>query len=224
MTLPPRPILLRILLPAVALGLVYTLMVGLPGERELGTIQQSLHTLEARVPTPAQQQTAKTQFAQTRAHVADLTARDTLLTRELQEPAERIRHSRGIMPTQAAAPEVVRQLTRRMSGRHLVVVEEGPVESAASVPLPIYFSPPRFSEVPRGRNSAPPVRPTSTRAPRPDLVPKLWRIEFVGRYADTLGFLRILESDDLAATPAGLSMAPTVDDSPLRRWTLLIWI
>jgi hypothetical protein len=54
--------------------------------------------------------------------------------------------------------------------------------------------------------------------------PQLWRIRFQGRYTDVVAALTELEEQCPLAVPVQLSMTEATVDSPVRNWTMLLWL
>ena len=193
-----RQTVLKLILPALALGILYIYGFGRPLNQKIQSLKDSIAAAEKSAPKPV----AEAQL------LAKLTAarQDIARLKESQKP--------GVDPAKGGTAQFDRaeygkRLSAALEKHHLVLLEESAEPSPG--PLPPGLAP--------ATAKAPPG------APEPPRVEGGARsIRFTGRYMDVLAALQELDEPGHRALPLRVSMAREETGYKALVWTLVIWL
>jgi hypothetical protein len=198
-----RDVVLRMLLPALAIAVLY--FFAFNEHAQLIAANEILEGAKAAAVSPQEIAPVRESLAKLNAEQAEMKQKKLAM----DERWTRLTTLRSNTPAQRAS--ALRQLTKMLWDRGLVPYEEAPEAGGSGQgQLPGSFDDviKKISTTPNG--SAPPQA-------------RLWRIRFYGRYSDVAATLSLLGDTELALVPVGLTMSEAHPDTDWRMWTLLLW-
>ena len=213
-----RETLVRVLLPAMAVGAVYAALWLGPALRREGEAQRKLEEAQRSAPTAAQLAQAAATQAQASKQVAQLEEEAERLRAGLLAPATAL----GVPGRRAATIEA---LVRAGAARGLRVIEESVVaqERAPAFLLPLSRDRVMPRAVARGEVRGE-VRGREGSPSQGVREPKLWRVVVAGRYADVAGFLEDVGASGAPVMPWSVSLEEAPADGGAGRWTIWLWV
>lgn len=197
-----RDKLLALILPGLATAVLYVMIAGKSAEEALATAQKELVAARASTVLPAQIDAERETQIKLSAETMSHKDQQKRFEQRLVELANQV--GKG-----ASRAEKVERLSRILKRHGLAMVEESPEDdSSGSTKLPPSLSKVNKRITAKGENEQ--VR--------------LWRVHFVGPYADALAALQEVAEIDSLGVPLSLEMRETDATTRVRSWTLLIWI
>lgn len=200
-----RQTVLRILLPAMAIGALYIWAIGGPKNKETVAAEKKLDRLAKQVGEDGELILVERQLKRVKDREQTLGQDERLVVKEtMVRPA-----------LESTLPEVVRELTALITKHDLIITQDGKPDRTIGATLPEYLMP---IDVAIARSVA------KTDADTPSTKAQLWQVEFVGTYDDVSRLMSALAESNLSVHPVSLNMANASVDSRERGWTLLVWI
>jgi hypothetical protein len=193
-----RDALLRLILPAVGVVAIYSLWFS--KQSQLTAAQAGLEAARAAAVSPMDLMPVR--FA-----ISEVNQKQTALEQDKAALDQRWQRMAALPDVNAAKrAAAVKQLTRMLWDRGLYPFHEAPDSTSAQTPD-------SFNDVVRR------LAPNNTSSQ-----PRLWRVQFYGRYSDVAETLASLGELDAPLVPVGLTMSEANLDTGWRLWTLMLWL
>ncbi len=203
MTAEERERLLKRILPALAVGVIYFTFVKGFVEKNTEKAEQEWRALVQKGISASAIPSYERQLANLDRQIAELEAKKSRLDEKLSDEL-------GGLASGHDTNRLIAELAAILTRHRLQVLDEGRDDGIFA-------------------NGTRTVREIRERLEKRGLAEKLhfqaWRVTFLGRYGDVHAALREMADDAVPLIPLELTMqAPEDDSDPRMRWTLTIWI
>ncbi|HEY5313450.1 MAG TPA: hypothetical protein VIK18_13075 [Pirellulales bacterium] len=196
-----REKMLVLVFPAILILGVYSFKLRGFRDRLTGA-RNSVAAAQKSLPAPVAVQTEQRRIGELNRQLADVEKQSG----DWEQQWHELQASRGV--DSRARIEAIEGLTALLNRNRLALQEGGPADKGESTRLPK-----ELEEV---------VKLLAEK--KTEVRPQLWRVRFIGRYADVLDALEELQTAEPLVVPVHLQMTNASLATDQRSWTLYLWI